>query len=156
MRSLLLVLTLSWFSSSLLPSALAGESLRFNLPVGTTFSFDQSSNFDMSFESNGLSMGQEIVQKLKGTIKVVASEGGVPAQLEIRFDASSGGSMTSSGQTQKQPFSLAGQTVTVRVRGPKILEAKTAAGPILLDDNTRSALQACRSGRWRRFWRPDL
>ena len=122
------------------------ETLRYDIPVGFSYSFQELSAMESALTISG--GGQQMpVQRLtqstiRGEARVLASEGGKPTQLELRFDPASASQITVNGQPQQSPFALAGQTIKVRISNDEIVEVQSADGwSMPLDPSTRSAVE---------------
>ncbi|MCA8960964.1 MAG: hypothetical protein KDC38_10650 [Planctomycetes bacterium] len=126
-------------------SVRAAEALRFQLSPGLTISFEDSTQFEFTVQlpSEGapVTVTQEIRQSTRGELTVLEASGGIPTLLRIAFDPQCSATVVSMGQTQSQPFALAGKTVAVRVQGDAITEVSSESGPVAIDELTRGVLQ---------------
>ena len=107
-------------SLALLPAAAAfgqAKQIALNAPVGTQIQFAETTglNFDMQMNLGGQQMNvqQQIANREAGTMEVLEADGGRPTKVRVTFAPDSGASVESNGQSQKSPFPLAGQTVTI-------------------------------------------
>lgn len=126
-------------------SAVAAERIEFRIPAGFTYTFDNvtdsTSVLDVSADGQRMSVEQEMKQRIRGSVEVLESSGGIPARVRIRFDPSSGSTMTSNGATEESPFALAGQTVEVAVENEQVVSIVDANGrDVMLDEETRGVV----------------
>lgn len=120
--------------------ARAQEALRYDIPVGHSWAFEEVSQTDIVLTITGGGQNFDARQTgtglMKGTITVLAVRDGVPTSARIAFDPASGRESTSMGQAQPPvPFALAGRTVllTVGEDGAFTIEPAEAldqAGPL--------------------------
>ena len=95
--------------------------IRWNIPAGTNWTFEQHELMDLSttVRSGGQQqqMKQHGTRKIAGKAEVLQSDdSGKPTSIRYTFDRDSGGMMDNGmGQQQPLPFALAGQTVTVTI-----------------------------------------
>ncbi len=112
--------------------ARAAETIRFAIPAGLSYRFEQSSTMDLDvavdMDGRRMSDRQRIVQTLRGTATILASEDGRPTRARIAFDRASGGSTTMMNQEMPQPFALAGRTVELALDGTRVLALEPPAG----------------------------
>lgn len=115
------VVLLAFFTlSAFVGVARAQEALRYDIPVGHTWAFEEVSQTNLVLTITGGGQNFDARQTgtglMKGTITVLAVREGVPTSARIAFDPASGRESTSMGQAQpRAPFALAGRTVLLNV-----------------------------------------
>jgi hypothetical protein len=94
--------------------------VRLNLAPGTNWKFGQTEIMDLDSTLTAGGQQQQMKQrgnrKISGKAEVLESNAGAPTAIRFTFDQDCGGVMDQGmGQQMPLPFSLAGQTVTVRL-----------------------------------------
>ena len=110
----------------------AAERIEYRMPPGFAYSFDNttdaSSVLDVTSGGQRTTLEQKLKQRIKGSVEVLKSSGGVPTLLRIHFDPVSGTTTTTSGNTDELPFALAGETVEVAVSEEQVTSVRNAEG----------------------------
>jgi hypothetical protein len=104
------------------PGRAAGErhAIRMNLRVGNSWAFEQRTDMNMTINATA---GGQVVQRVEqraaqrraGTVRVLAAADGMPTAIAVTFADDCGNTILMGGGDEgKEPFGLAGKTVTLR------------------------------------------
>lgn len=142
--------------------------LTMGLREGQSWTFDQVTEgvqtSNMSAEGQPPVQGEQRMRQVrKGTITVLAVDGGIPTQVKVDFDRVCVTKMKMGGQEQEIEFPFAGSTVTITrdVKGQVTNDFKGQADPMAVME-LGSYLMANNSGFARKpvavdeQWEPDL
>ncbi len=89
--------------------------LRTHLTADQQWSFRRTTSFSMTMtQGGGQPVQQSLVEKRRGTVTVQAVKDGVPTSVSVAFEDDCGRTVSQNGQSQEQPFPLAGKTVRVK------------------------------------------
>lgn len=135
-RAVLAALTTLVFAAG----AAAAEKLQYALTPGITWTFDNTMTMDLdveaSFMGQQMNLGQQMMQRMKGSAEVLDAVNGRPTRMRLTFDPVSGGKTSGMGSEVPVPFGAAGKTVTVTITGKEIT-VEPAAG---IDEQTRNSI----------------
>ena len=110
------------FASAPLVCAEEKVAIRLNVMAGDSWSFDRTSDMQMSNKMTSNDQTQTMNSKMRqrriGKYEVLVVQNGRPTSVRVTFDKNCENSMEMTGQpSQKMPYPFAGQSITV-TRGP--------------------------------------